>query len=143
MIADAFHDGRRARISNAESLAGSTSREHSTTHCAIQHRITDDGVLVRCEAGHVGWHQHDLAAAHALAEVVVGFALECERHPVGGEGAERLTRAADEANLEERQRADARVGGLTRLEPAGTDFAGYAGAHRSIAVANHAGSLEA
>jgi hypothetical protein len=44
--------------------------------------------FVRSEAGHIGGHEHDLAAAHALAQVViVGLTFEGEQHAVGGEGA--------------------------------------------------------
>src|SRR2546425_8038167 len=130
-------------MAHAEASAGGAGSEAPPAGGAIQDGVADDGVLVRCEASHVGRHEHDLATAHALAQVVVGFALEHEAHPIGREGAERLARAAHETRLEKWQGADTARLFMPWPQASRADLAGNTRANRSVAIANQARRLEA
>ena len=142
MVADAFDDRGRARIAHAEAFTGAAGCEHASARGAVQDRVADDGVLVRSKQGHIRRHEHDLAAAHAFAQVVVGFAFEDQAHAVRREGAERLSRAAHHAHLEKWQWPHARQLLVGRLQTPRANLARDTRAYRAIAVPNDARSLE-
>ena len=68
----------------------------------------------------------DAAARQALADIVVGLAVEIERHAVGEPGAEALAGRAVEPDLD-------RVVGQARMAVAPRDLARQHGAGRAVA----------
>src|SRR6202046_2879103 len=81
MIAGAFDDGERAGVANRKSFPRPARRIEFAGGGAIQAGgAHDDGVArdrIRMSVG----PQDDLAAGHALADVVVGLTLEIEVQP--------------------------------------------------------------
>src|SRR5712692_4078311 len=116
MVARAFDHGSGARVAHAETLADSTGHEQTPAGRAVadrvarEHRVRRRVVCKRTD--------HDHAAAHAFAHVVLRFTFERELHALIDERAEALARAA------------AVVARLT---------GGECGAHRALRVVDCAG----
>ena len=83
MVARAFDDRHRAGVPHRESVARLASGEQLPARGAVQDRIAEDEMLVRGVSvrGPAEGTNGDLPAAQALADVIVGLALEIELHP--------------------------------------------------------------
>mmetsp|Transcript_2521 Transcript_2521/g.9063 ORF Transcript_2521/g.9063 Transcript_2521/m.9063 type:complete len:394 (+) Transcript_2521:675-1856(+) len=103
MVAGALDDRAAARVAHREAFARLAAREEQAAGGAVEAGVAqDDGVL----GGEEHWrrrllalvvgHQHQLAAAHGLAHVVVRLAHQSDRHAATGEGAEGLARGTAE-----------------------------------------------
>ena len=124
---DALDDGGRARVAHGEALARAPAHEQLARGRAVERRVADGDAARRLVAG-VGGRPHDDARARqALADVVVGLALEVEHEPAHAPGAEALPGRAREP---QRERA---VG--ERVGPeAAHDLAGEQRADRAVGV---------
>ena len=91
VVADAFHDGSDAGIADAEALASAAVDVDLAGRGTIHGDVADDDVVLSFEAGVRRRVDDEFAAGEALAEVVVGVALDGERHAARDEGAEALT----------------------------------------------------
>ena len=100
MIAGALDHRDGAGIAHREALARDPAEIALALDRAVEHRIADDDRLLRHETT-VGRRAHDdPPAREALADIVVGVALELERHPAREPGAEALARRAGEVHLD-------------------------------------------
>ncbi len=95
VIADAFDDRRGAAVADREALAGLAGHEERAAGRAVEDRVAGDH-LRRRERGRPRRQDRDLAAGHALADVVVRLALEDQPHAADRERAEALAGAAGE-----------------------------------------------
>src|SRR5580704_627183 len=109
VIADALDDSDRPGVAHAEPLAGYPAEVAFSCDCAVEHGVADDDRLL--------WLQllrllrrvdHDLSSRQALADVVVGIALELEPHPLCKKRAEALPGCSLELDVD-RLVAKARV----------------------------------
>src|SRR5207244_10334242 len=89
MVPDSLDYRRGARVTDREAFTGSPGREQPTASGAIQDGVAHNGVLVGSKAGHIGGHEHNLATAHTLAPVVLGFTLQPAQHPFRRERPDR------------------------------------------------------
>ncbi len=91
VIAGAFDDRIGAGVPDGEALARDAAEIAFARDGAIEHRIADDDAFFRRDAGfRIGPHDQ-LAARKTLADIVVAFADQIERHAMRGPGAERLS----------------------------------------------------
>ena len=100
MIADALYHGVGAAVADGEPLARAAGRVETAACRAIETCVADDRVLMTDEGRILGRRDHDLAAVHALADVVLRIAREKEHHATVAEGAEALARAATEVQFD-------------------------------------------
>ena len=90
----------RARVADAEPLGRPAAEVRLAAGGAVQADVADEDLLLRLE-GRFAWRVDDHAAAReALADVVVGVALEFERHAVREERAEALAGVAVELEVD-------------------------------------------
>src|SRR6185437_820885 len=94
MVADAFDDRGCAGVSNGEALAGASGSKQATGSRAVKSDIAEQDMMRALARGIAFGAQHDLPAAQALADEVVGEPFEDEPHAIDGERAERLARNA-------------------------------------------------
>ena len=94
MVADALHDGAGTGVADAKALPGLASDEEAAARGAVEDGVADEHPLLPREAGVLGGAHRDGAAAHALADVVVGFAHQVQAHSTREEGTEGLARRA-------------------------------------------------
>ena len=92
VVADALDHGVNAGVADAEALAGHAADVRLAGRGAVEGHVAGDDVLLGHEGGLARREEDDLAAREPLAEVVVGVALEGQRHAVRDEGAEALAR---------------------------------------------------
>src|SRR5262249_28959391 len=97
VIADALDHRRGAAVAHRESLSGQPGGVELAAGGAVEHGVSDDDVLLRREACSGRGTHDDPAAGEALADVVVGVALELERDSRRQERAEALACRALEA----------------------------------------------
>jgi len=118
-----------AAVAHAEALAGQPADVRFPAGRPVESDVAGDDVLLEEEAGIGGRIDHQPATRQALAEVVVGVALELEGDPLRDEGHEALARRALEVDVD----------GIGR-QPLGAvaprDLAAEARAHGAIHVAN-------
>ena len=100
VVADGLDDRLDAGVAHAETLARHAADVHLARGCAIKGDIADDDVLLRDERRARGRVDDDLAAGQALADVIVGVALEDKGHAVGEERAEALAGRALEVDAD-------------------------------------------
>ena len=87
VVADALDHRDGARVAHREPLAGGACAEQLAPGRPVQGRVPDEARV----AGIVGWRRdHDSAAAHGLAHVVVRLSDEVELNPGREERAEAL-----------------------------------------------------
>ncbi len=129
MIADALDNRGRSRVADGEALASNSVEEGLAAGCAIQGDVTDDDVFFRCEAGSARRKHHESAAGEALANVVVGFALEGKSDTAGQECPQALTSRTRQVNTDG-------VIGQSGRAVATRDFAAEHGADRAVDVAD-------
>src|SRR5437667_130277 len=87
---------QRSRMSLARAAGGIEAAARGT----VEAGVADDRVLVADEGRTLGRYHHDLAAIHALPDVVLRLALQEQHHAPVAEGAEALAGAAAEVQLE-------------------------------------------
>ena len=96
VVAGALHHRGGAGVADAEALAHAAGHEQLAAGGAVEAGVAGkDGQVGRVVVRRADDHQ---AAAHALADVVVGLAGEVELDSVGQEGGEALTRGAGQAH---------------------------------------------
>ena len=100
VIADAFDDGVRARVADAEALAGDAADVGLAGCGAVEGDVTCDHVLLRDERGVAVGEDADLAARKTLAQVIVGVALEGQGDAVRDERPETLPGRAPEVEVD-------------------------------------------
>ena len=100
VIAHSLDDRSHAAVADAEALAGHAAEEHLAAGRSVERDVADDDVLLGHEGRAFGGMNDDPSAGHALAEVVVGVALETDRDSVGEERSEALTGGAAEVDLD-------------------------------------------
>src|SRR4030095_3095251 len=114
---------------------GPTCRKEVAARRAVEDGVAHDDVLVGGELGIARGHKNDLAAAHALTDVVVRLALEDQADTPGQKRPEALTATPLQTNLERaiRQPITAMAAGY---------LVGQTGADRPIAVRDRIGQRE-
>src|SRR5207302_10925502 len=100
VIAGAFDDSPRAAVADGKALAGCSVEVALALRGPVEGGVADQDGLFGHERGALGRVDDDPSAAQALAEVVVGLALEFQRHASGQEGAERLAGRARELDVD-------------------------------------------
>ena len=100
VVADAFDDRGRARVAHAEPLADEPADEHVAAGRAVEDDVAGDDVLLGDELRRARRPQHERAARQALAEVVVGVALEPQQDAARHERAEALPRRTLERDVD-------------------------------------------
>src|SRR5579872_146867 len=92
VIAGALDHRDRAGVAHAEALADASRDEHAAAGRAVRDRVAGENRVGRAVVP--GWGDDDEAAGHALADVVLGLALENDLDVAVQERPERLPRAA-------------------------------------------------
>ena len=100
VVADALDHRGRAGVAHAEALAHDTADEHLAVGRAVEDHVARDDVLLGHELRDARRAQHQRAAREALAEVVVGVALEPQRDAARHERAEALPGRAAERDVD-------------------------------------------
>ena len=80
----------RAGIAHRETLAGDAAEIAFARDRAVEHGIADDDRVLRDDPGLFRRADDDAAARKALADIIVGLALEFEGHARGEQRAEAL-----------------------------------------------------
>src|ERR1700733_4275143 len=127
VIAGAFHHGDGAGVAHGEALSRDARREELAAGRAIEAGIAHDDGFLGDELGVARMAQHEFAARHALADIVVGIALEVEVQAAGVPDAKTLPGAAQE--LDDERRVLHAV-----VAPVPCDHSGYARADRAVEV---------
>ena len=99
MVAGALDHGDGAGIAHGETLARHAAEIAFARDRAIQHGVADDDRFLRHDAGIRRRPDDDAPAREALADIVVGVAVELEGDAARQPGAKRLTGAAGEAHV--------------------------------------------
>ena len=99
MVAHALDHRRGAGVADTEPLTGHAPDKGFAGGCAVQGHVADDDIFLGLEFALFRRVDDELAAGKALAEIVVGVALQLQRQALGDKCAEALTRAAGAANL--------------------------------------------
>src|SRR5207245_11284276 len=89
-----------SRVAHAEALAGHAADEGLAAGRPVESDVADHHVLLGQEGRLARRVDDDLSAREALADVIVGVALERQRQPARNERAEARARAALEAQLD-------------------------------------------
>jgi hypothetical protein len=129
VIPCALDHGDGARVAHREALARGARGVQLAARGAVETGVAHDGRLARNEGRAAGRRQHDPARCHALADVVVGVALELQHQPAGVPYPEALADAAPEPDGD--RRVDHPV-----VAVAPGDLAGHARADRTVPVAH-------
>ena len=127
VIADTFDDRCAAGIANAKPFTGLAVGEQVTTGGSIHDGVAHDGVVGRGEFSLRIRADDDFTTAHALADVVVGFPGQGQANAAGKKGAEALTGAAAQLDVDGAVR-QAVVAVYTR------DFTGQLGADIAVGI---------
>ena len=91
VVTDTFRHQRYAGVADGETFARLSVEEDPSARCAVGDHIACDDVLLRAERCICRRTNGDDAAGKALADEVIGFAGERERHAGGEECAEGLS----------------------------------------------------
>ena len=100
MVAHALHHREGAAVADREPLARDPAEIGFAAGGPVERDVADQDVLLGHEGGLARGEDDELAAREALADVVVGVALEGERHPAGQEGPEALPGRAGEVDAD-------------------------------------------
>ena len=84
------HDIRSA-IAHSEPFARLSGRKQLPGSCAIEHRVTDDCILLAVKWGADHRADGDLATAQTLADIIIGITKDLQRDTLAEKGAERLS----------------------------------------------------
>ncbi len=134
MVADALDHCQGSAIAHAEALAGHPPEVGLSAGGAVEGDVADEGVLLRHEGRARRWQCHDPPTGQALADVVIGVALEYQGDTAGDERPEALARRALKAQR------DCVVGESFRSIPP-RDLAAQESAHDSVHIADGEGGL--
>ena len=134
MVADSLDDGGAARVADTEALAGAAVGKEMPRDGPVHHGVADDAVLFGNEAVIGERADNDLAAAHALADIVVPLAGEDEADTRRQEGAKALSGGAGEIKFESPL-------GKTLLAVLVGDLSGDLGGHGAVGVVDLVGEL--
>src|SRR5208337_4883505 len=130
MVAHSLDHSDRAGVAHAETLARDAAEIALSGDSAVEHRVADDDRLLGLDlCGFPRRVDDNAPARHALADIVVGVALEFERHAPGEERAEALAGGALQLDMD-------RLVAEPRMTVALGDLARQHGAGRAIAVAD-------
>ena len=132
VIAHALDHGKSARVAHREPLPGPAGREQPAAGGPVQTGVAHDRGGLGGKGGAVRRPQHDFAAGHALAHVVVGIAVQGKFQAAHVPGAEAL--AGDAVQLEAHRRL-----GHALVAPAAGDLAAQAGADGAVRVGQGVG----
>ena len=100
VVTDALDDGADAGVADGEALPGHAADVDFAGSGAVERHVADGHVLLGLERGGGGRIDDDLAAREALADVVVGVALDGKGHAPRHEGAEALAGGTLEADAD-------------------------------------------
>ena len=100
MVAGTFDHRDGSGIADGETLAGDTAEIAFALDRTVEHGIADDDRLLGDDARVGGRAHDDPTARQALADIVVGIALELEGHAVGKPGTEALAGGAGELHVD-------------------------------------------
>ena len=131
VVADPFDHCGRTRVADAEALSSASRAEELATGRTVEERVSGQARIADVAGGR---RDHDPAAAHRLADVVVRLADEAQLDPGGEEGAKALARRAFEP------RPDA-TRGRPRADRLG-DRSGKARADRPVGVRDRVPRLD-
>ena len=136
----AAEDDVGAREADAEARVGRALDEQAAALGPVGERLADRAVDPLA-VGALALEDRDLAAEHALADAVLGAALDPDVEPVGVKRAEAL--AGDRAAVElERGEHVAGVVGKLAVDPPAGDRAGEVGAEHAVVGVGGARELE-
>ncbi len=112
VIANAFDNRDGAGIAHREPFSGHAVEERFAAGGAVQAHVADQNIFLRHKMRIARRINHHSPAGKPLAHVVVGFAFQRQRHALGQERAEALSRAAVklDANRVVRQSQRSRAG---------------------------------
>src|SRR5690606_18753597 len=127
VVAGAFDDRVTARVAHREALTGNPGGEQFAAGGAIQAGVADDGGLFRAEGTARRRSDDQLAAGHALADVVVGVPFQVHVQSAHVPYTEALSGSALEAEGDGRGSH-----ALVAVTPG--DLAGYPGTDRTVAI---------
>ena len=122
VVADALHHGADAGVADAEALAGDAADVGLAGRGAVEGDVAGDDVLLRHEGGLARREEDDLAARKALAQVVVGVALEGEGDALRHKRPEALAGRAAEVELD---RVLGQAGGAVAAGDLGAERRGH------------------
>ena len=91
MIADAFHDRRRAGVADAETFSRHAVDIGFSAGRSVQRHISYDHIFIGLEADALRRIDDELAAGKSFPEVIVAVADEFQCQPLRDECAEALT----------------------------------------------------
>ena len=100
MVAGAFDHGDGAGIAHGEAFAGHAAEIAFAFGRAVQHGVADDDRFFRHDAAVRRRPDDDAPARQALADIVVGVAVELEGDAAREPGAEALAGGAGEAHVD-------------------------------------------
>ena len=105
VIADAFNNSVRARITHGETFGGNTGKVAMTACSTIQACVTHDDVLLRHERRRLGRIDNETPTRQTLTDIVIRITFEFECDTWRQEGATRLagTTAGFDVNSVTRQ----------------------------------------
>src|SRR5262249_21151692 len=129
VVSRALDDGDRARIAHGKALACDTGRKKIPAGRAVQAGVAHDDSLILCIPCIARVAQNDLAARHALADIVVGVTLEMQVQAAGVPHTKALPDIACQAHGQRRILHPI-------VTPAPRNLPGHAGANRAVEVAN-------
>src|SRR5260370_15949700 len=92
VLADTFHYGKRAAVSDSETLTAAAGNEELTRSSTVEHGAA--GTHVPAPRSSEPGGDGDGPTGQSLSDIVVGFALELERYSLGKQGTEALARSA-------------------------------------------------
>jgi hypothetical protein len=135
VVAATLHDDARARVTDGQALTRTPRSEEAAAGRAVEHGIPDDGVLGGGEGDVLRGFDDDLAARHALADVVLRLTLQGQLHTADVKHPERLPGHPAEVILN---------GGWRQSSVAVNtgDLSGQARADRALAVGDRVASAE-
>ena len=100
VVAEPLDDRRRAGVADAEPLPDLAADEELTRRRAVRDDVAGDDVVLGDERACAVGPDHDPAAGEALAEVVVGVALQPQGDAGRQERAEALPRRTRERDVD-------------------------------------------
>src|SRR5438552_9459084 len=129
MVTRALHDGHGTGVAYTKSLAGDAAEVGLSIDRAVHDGIADDDVLVGFGRRRRVWIHDEAASGQALADVIVGRALQLETDAAREERAEALSGGPGEGDMHCILRQPV-------VTVTASDDAGEHGADRAMRVAN-------
>mmetsp|Transcript_31535 Transcript_31535/g.95321 ORF Transcript_31535/g.95321 Transcript_31535/m.95321 type:complete len:333 (+) Transcript_31535:671-1669(+) len=126
MVAGPLDHSPATSIADAEALTGAPTQEYLAACRTVQARVAGDHVVLRVEGALCRGDDHDRAAAHALADVIVALANNLQIHALDVPYSEGLSCGTREHEVQGALEAVVAV--------LASDGAGDAAAHRTVRV---------